>query len=159
LFQTLARFYGTDDISFTFVSDEFNGITRDANGEVRPLVARTFDSLTEAKVENAQSRIYLGIHWRFDADEGIRTGDQVAAYVFETFLRTRNTGEGGEDGGRGHSGSHAGASAAGLGEVTDDSDPVETTAVPDDESDVPLDEGADGESGSNTGHCNNSGGS
>ena len=28
LFQTLRRFYGTDHIGFTFVSDEFNGVTR-----------------------------------------------------------------------------------------------------------------------------------
>lgn len=86
-FQMLTRFYGRDDISFTFVSDEFNGITRDANGSVRPLVSRTFDSFTEAKLENAQSRIYLGIHWAFDRDDGVRTGNAVADYVFEHALR------------------------------------------------------------------------
>jgi hypothetical protein len=32
--------------------------------------------------ENAQSRIYLGIHWHFDAVEGIRAGDGVGDYVF-----------------------------------------------------------------------------
>ena len=37
LFQTLRRFYGTDDITFTFVSDEFNGITQDNTGNVRLL--------------------------------------------------------------------------------------------------------------------------
>jgi hypothetical protein len=87
VFETLALFYGRDDISFTFVSDEFNGVTVGSDGEIRPLVERTFDSFTEAKLENAQSRIYLGIHWRFDADDGIATGDAVADYVFANFLQ------------------------------------------------------------------------
>ena len=42
LFQMLRNFYGTDDIAFTFVSDEFNGVTRDNEGNVRPLLPRTF---------------------------------------------------------------------------------------------------------------------
>lgn len=88
-FQILTRFYGRDDISFTFVSDEFNGVTLDADGTVRPLLSRTFDSFTEAKLENAQSRIYLGIHWAFDRDDGIKTGDQVADYVFEHYFEAR----------------------------------------------------------------------
>ncbi len=37
LFQTLRNFYGTDRIAFTFVSDEFNGVTLDNDGNVRPL--------------------------------------------------------------------------------------------------------------------------
>jgi hypothetical protein len=32
IFQIMRRFYGTDNIAFTFVSDEFNGQTRDNNG-------------------------------------------------------------------------------------------------------------------------------
>ncbi len=95
-FQILARFYDRDDISFTFVSDEFNGVTLDADGTVRPLASRTFESFTEAKIENAQSRIYLGIHWAFDRDDGIRTGDQVADYVFENFFETRRVRNRGE---------------------------------------------------------------
>ena len=42
LFQTLRNFYGTDDIPFTFVSDELNGVTEDNEGNVRPLLPRTF---------------------------------------------------------------------------------------------------------------------
>src|SRR5262249_31124565 len=86
-FEILSRFYGQDDITFSFTSDEFNGATRGADGRVRPVVTRTFHSLTQAKIENAQSRIYLGIHWHFDAVEGIRTGDRVADYVFAHILR------------------------------------------------------------------------
>jgi hypothetical protein len=82
LFQMLRRFYGTNSISFTFVSDEFNGVTRDNLGNVRPLTPRTFSSLSQADDENAQSRIYLGIHWAFDATEGQTQGERVADYVF-----------------------------------------------------------------------------
>jgi len=83
LFQTLRRFYGTDDIAFTFVSDEFSGATRDNQGNMRPLIPRSFSSLSEAEEENGQSRIYLGIHWSFDKTEGIAQGRSVADYVFD----------------------------------------------------------------------------
>ena len=83
LFQTLRRFYGTDDIEFTFVSDEFNGVTLDNLGNVRPRTPRTFHTLSQAEEENGQSRIYLGIHWRFDKVEGIVQGRNVADWVFD----------------------------------------------------------------------------
>lgn len=81
LFETLRAFYGRDDIAFTFVSDELNGETRDHEGNVRPLVPRTFSSFSQAEEENGQSRIYLGIHWNFDKTEGIRMGNRVADHV------------------------------------------------------------------------------
>ncbi len=83
LFQTLRNFYGTDDIAFTFVSDELNGVTVDNQGNTRPLVPRSFSSLSQAEQENGQSRIYLGIHWLFDKTEGIAQGRRVADYVFQ----------------------------------------------------------------------------
>jgi len=82
LFQILRRFYGTDQIAFTFTSDELNGVTRDAQGVTRPLLPRSFASLSEAEEDNGQSRIYLGIHWAFDKNEGITQGRRVADYVF-----------------------------------------------------------------------------
>jgi hypothetical protein len=81
LFETLRAYFGTDDIAFTFISDEFNGVTKDNDGNPRPVVARSFASLSQAEEENGQSRIYLGIHWRFDKTEGIAQGRQVADYV------------------------------------------------------------------------------
>jgi hypothetical protein len=81
-FQMLRRVYGTDSIAFTFVSDEFNGMTRDNQGRVRPRMARSFSSLSQAEEENGQSRIYLGIHWAFDKTAGIAQGRRVADYVF-----------------------------------------------------------------------------
>lgn len=71
---------GTDDIGFAFVSEELNGISRDLDGPydpsrpltdqpglVRTYVKRRFPSLWSAIWENAFSRIWLGVHWRFDA--------------------------------------------------------------------------------------------
>jgi hypothetical protein len=83
LFQTLRHVFGTDDIAFTFVSDEYNGVTVDNEGNVRELHPRTFSSLSEAEEENGQSRIYLGIHWSFDKEQGIIQGRQIADYVFQ----------------------------------------------------------------------------
>jgi hypothetical protein len=82
LFEILRTFFGTDDIAFTFISDEFNGVTSDNSGNIRPLLPRSFTSLSQAEEENGQSRIYLGIHWRFDKTEGIAQGRRVADYVF-----------------------------------------------------------------------------
>ena len=83
LFQTLRLFYGTDRIPFTFVSDEFNGVTRDNQGQVRVLAPRRFATLSQAETENGRSRIYLGIHWAFDSTQGIQQGRQVADHVFD----------------------------------------------------------------------------
>lgn len=87
LFQTLRRFFGTDDIAFTLVSDEYNGLTRDNQGVVRRRHPRSFKSFSEAEEENGQSRIYLGIHWAFDKSEGITQGEQIADYVFDRIYR------------------------------------------------------------------------
>lgn len=89
LFQVLRKFYGTDRIPFTFVSDELNGVTRDNNGNIRPLVPRSFSTLSQAEEENGQSRIYLGIHWAFDKTEGITQGRRVADEVFSKLFLPR----------------------------------------------------------------------
>ncbi len=91
VFQILRRVFGTDRIRFTFVSDEFNGRTRDNEGRVRPRIPRSFASLSDAEEENGQSRIYLGIHWAFDKTDGIVQGRRVANYVFgHAFLPSGN---------------------------------------------------------------------
>jgi hypothetical protein len=87
LFETIRHFYGTDNIGFTFVSDEFNGLTKDDNGNVRPYMPRSFSTLSQAEEENGQSRIYLGIHWHFDKTAGIAQGRRVADYVFNHAFR------------------------------------------------------------------------
>jgi hypothetical protein len=92
VFETLRNFYGRDDIAFTFISDELNGVTPGNDGVPRALSPRSFTTLSQAEEENGQSRIYLGIHWSFDKTEGIAQGRRVADYVFEnTFAPVRGT--------------------------------------------------------------------
>ncbi len=83
LFQTFRRFFGTDNVAFTIVSDEFNGVTKDNAGNVRPYMPRSFANFSQAEEENGQSRIYLGIHWSFDKTQAIAQGRNVANYVFD----------------------------------------------------------------------------
>lgn len=71
---------GPDDIEVEFISDELNGISRDLRGPydatkpieeqvgtVRTCFPIKFKSLWSIIYENALSRIFLGVHWRFDA--------------------------------------------------------------------------------------------
>jgi hypothetical protein len=83
-FKVMEDFYHTDVIpgGLTIISDEFNTITVDQHGHPRPLLPRTYNFFSQMAGENAQSRIYLGIHWQFDAVEGIRCGDGIGDYVY-----------------------------------------------------------------------------
>jgi hypothetical protein len=51
---------------FSFVSDELDGIATDPDGSTRTRVDKAFRNFAEAVWENSVSRIYLGVHWRFD---------------------------------------------------------------------------------------------
>jgi membrane-associated phospholipid phosphatase len=73
--------------AFKFVSDEYNGVNRGPTGDLRPYVRRSFASFEAAEAENAQSRIWLGIHWQFDADDGRDQGHKVAHYVLDHALK------------------------------------------------------------------------
>ena len=69
-----------DSIAFTARSDELNGVNRDLTqpfnpnlpitdqlGTVRTRIELSFPSLWAAIFDNAISRIFLGVHWGFDA--------------------------------------------------------------------------------------------
>ncbi|MGC4848639.1 carbohydrate binding domain-containing protein [Micromonospora sp. DT15] len=73
----MKRFFGTDAIAFDATTDDPHAV-----GVVRHMTG--FDHAAE---ENALSRIYLGVHYRFDADAGLATGRSVGAYVFANRLR------------------------------------------------------------------------
>lgn len=77
-FRVLARFYGTDRMTFTIGSDELPG------------VKRTFKRFSDAAAENGISRIYLGVHWSFDNVAGKRAGSAIGDYVFEHALQRRH---------------------------------------------------------------------
>lgn len=75
-FQSARRFYDpacnfkpdTLTKNLSFVSDELDGISRDNTGTVRPRAPRTYSrGLWQMIEENGRSRVYLGVHWVFDA--------------------------------------------------------------------------------------------
>ena len=55
-----------DDQDFEFVSDELNGRSIDADGSVRTRHKRAFRNFARPTWENAISRVFIGVHWRFD---------------------------------------------------------------------------------------------
>lgn len=81
-----------------FISEEFNEKTQDNNGTVRPLHRRTFkDGLWGMIVENGISRVYLGVHWSFDAFDdndpemkkkigGVNLGLRIAEDIWDNGL-------------------------------------------------------------------------
>ncbi|MDX2115190.1 MAG: vanadium-dependent haloperoxidase [Planctomycetota bacterium] len=50
-------------------------------------ITRTFDSWEAMARENGRSRVYLGVHWQIDADDGYTMGDQVGQWIFDRYLR------------------------------------------------------------------------
>jgi membrane-associated phospholipid phosphatase len=50
---------------------------------------RSFDSFSAAALECALSRVYLGIHFRYDSLEGNRLGNRIGGFVTATLLRPR----------------------------------------------------------------------
>jgi hypothetical protein len=65
-------------LTFTVVSDEFNGRSIDAAGYSRPRHVRTL-TLGQAIRENAMGRLYLGVNWRASLVEGVRLGFAIAS--------------------------------------------------------------------------------
>lgn len=78
---SLAESFGADKIRFATTSDDLPGVTR------------KFDSLWSAAEEAGMSRIYGGIHWKFDNVDGLNVGKTLGEYVSRNTLlpRTNNT--------------------------------------------------------------------
>jgi PAP2 superfamily len=74
--EVLARFFGTDAISFTSTS-----------GAPFPGITRSFTSFSQAAQENANSRVYAGIHFRTACRDGVRQGKQGGRYAFKHALQ------------------------------------------------------------------------
>ncbi|NKI31814.1 vanadium-dependent haloperoxidase [Croceivirga thetidis] len=48
---------------------------------------RSFSSFSEAGLEAAMSRVYLGIHFRYDSEEGHRLGNKIGNYAIANYLQ------------------------------------------------------------------------
>jgi hypothetical protein len=70
-------FFGTDNITFTLTTEDPNAVG----------ITRTFNSFTLAALENARSRIYLGVHFQWDGDNGFLSGTRLGEYIAENFLK------------------------------------------------------------------------
>ncbi len=80
LFEVL-RSYWPDNTHFTFVSDEFDGMNYSDTSQLQKLQPVSYKSMSDAEWDNAASRIWLGVHWSFDATTGDTMGRQVADWV------------------------------------------------------------------------------
>jgi len=76
----MAGYFGTDKMTFTITSEDpfYAGL---GGG------SRTFKKFSDAAWENAISRLYLGVHFRFDATDGNRAGTELGKYVVRNYLR------------------------------------------------------------------------
>lgn len=109
----LADVFGRDDVSFQI----------DWTGYGFPGVTRSYDSFSSAANEEARSREYGGIHFRFDSDAGQKIGRDVGGYVVDNFLVARRPGHQPLDLGRPQSVFFdGGGSARGRDSLFDDTD-------------------------------------
>ena len=94
------KFLGVESVPFSFISDEYNGITTPGDTRsnddttptptptpARPYTKRFYDSFRKAEEENAESRVYLGVHFCFDKTSGIKMGRGIGDYVFEKLYK------------------------------------------------------------------------
>lgn len=86
-FKTLSLLLGkrVRDITFTFTSDEFNGRTIDGRtGRARRVFTQRL-TMAYAIEQNKESRVFNGVHWRFDSDAGDVVGTKVAKVMADAF--------------------------------------------------------------------------
>ncbi len=119
-FEMVRRFYrdkpgatnpftenGIDNIGFEFVSAELDGQSKDNDGSLRVRHERKYNSMADAMFENSVSRIFLGVHWRFDGTSansvagmlqatdkigGVPLGRSIAKDIYETDMLPSPTG-------------------------------------------------------------------
>jgi hypothetical protein len=76
--MVLAHVLG-DDTEFTFFSSTAVPIDK----------SRSFNSFSQAANENANSRVWAGLHFRFACDQGQNLGDEVGLWVLATQLQPK----------------------------------------------------------------------
>src|SRR5262245_7266060 len=74
--EILCRFFGTDKFSFTVTS-----------AAPYPGVKRSFKSFWQSAQEDADSRVYAGIHFRSSCRDGLVIGRKIGEHVYTNFLR------------------------------------------------------------------------
>ena len=78
--RTLERLFGRDDVAFSVT---WTGTGGNAD------ITRPFNGFRELANEQAASRIYGGIHFRFDQDASLGVCIPMADYAFDNYMRKR----------------------------------------------------------------------
>jgi uncharacterized protein (TIGR03382 family) len=74
--EILKLYFGTDNISFTTSAEGAAGVPD-----------RSFTSFSQASAEAADSRLFGGIHYRFDNEHGLQNGIALGQFVFANELQ------------------------------------------------------------------------
>lgn len=77
------RFFRTDDIASSACSHQLPEGSRCTDEEP---VLRHFDTLSEAAWENAESRVYIGIHFREAVEAGYQHGTRIGSTAVNRHL-------------------------------------------------------------------------
>ena len=78
-FEVLRRFFGTDDVAYTFTAA---GITR------------SYTSFSQAGAESVDARVFGGMHFRTGCELGLKQGAKSGRFAFQHYLRPLNPGKG-----------------------------------------------------------------
>ncbi len=76
--EVLGRFFDEDDDDISFST---------TSGNPFPGITRSFTSFSQAAQENADSRVYAGIHFRKTCTDGLRQGERVGRFAYKHYLR------------------------------------------------------------------------
>lgn len=79
-----------DNYSFTMIIEEVDKAGPFSGKIKMDPPTRSFNSFSEAGMEAAMSRVYLGIHFRYDSVEGYKLGKQIGEYANQYFLPPLN---------------------------------------------------------------------
>jgi hypothetical protein len=74
----MRTFFGTDNVAFGATTED---------PQIADGVKRQFVSFSAAATENARSRVYLGVHYQWDADAGLAAGTSLGSWVAANKLR------------------------------------------------------------------------
>ncbi len=83
----LANALGTgDQYSFTMTTEEVDSAGPFSGKIKMDPPTRSFQSFSEAGMEASLSRVYLGIHFRYDSEEGFELGKKIGEYAVQNYL-------------------------------------------------------------------------
>jgi hypothetical protein len=74
--EVMKHWFGRDDIAFTGTTDDPHAAD----------VERDFDGFSDAADENAHSRLWLGVHFHFDADNVLNPGIELGEFSVDNTL-------------------------------------------------------------------------